>query len=341
MAVKYLLTGAAGDLGSNVVRELLATKADIRALVLPGDSNAKKLPPEIEIMTGDIVRKADLERFFQVDEGSEVTVIHMAGIVTTYWGFSQNVFDVNVKGTQNVVDACIDHGVRKLVYVSSVHALPTLKRGEVITETTKFDPQKVQGFYGKTKAEASRIVMDAVKNRGLNASLVFPSGLCGPYDYAKGHMTQLIINSARNRLPAGVHGGYDFVDVRDVARGVVSCAQNGKKGEGYILSNRYISVEEILEQVHRQAGARKIRLMLPIGIAKLAAPFCEMYYKLKKQRPLFTKYSLYTLESNALFSNEKAKRELGYTVRPFEETIADAIAWLQTENLLPKKKVRA
>ncbi len=339
MAVKYLLTGAAGDLGSNVVKELQKKNADMRALVLPGDKAATRLPDCVERIEGDVLDIPSLERFFDTD--GELIVIHMAGVVTTCSRFVRKIYDINVNGTANIVEQCLKHGVKKLVYISSVHALPELKDGETITENTCFEPDKIVGFYGKTKSAASRIVAEAVRTRGLDASMIFPSGLCGPFDYAKGHVTQLLINSAGNKIPAGVHGGYDFVDVRDVARGVVACAEKGKKGEGYIMSNRYVSVEEIFRLVHEQTGSRQIKVMLPIWIARMAVPFFAIYCRIKNEKPLFTNYSLYTLTCNSKFSNEKARRELGYTVRPFEETIADAIKWLREERLLPMKKARA
>ena len=139
------------------------------------------------------------------------------------------------------------------------------------------------------------------------------------------------MDCAKNRLPAGIEGGFDFVDVRDVAAGVVSACEKGACGEGYILGNRYVPVREILQLVHELADSRPITYMFPAWTARMLVPFFGVYYKLKKQPPLFTKYSLYTLRSNSLFSSEKAKRELGFTVRPFQETISDALKWLKAE----------
>ncbi len=330
----YLVTGAAGNLGSSVVRELLKRKERIRALVLPNDKAAGRLPEGIEIMEGDVLYKGDLKRFFVVEEGTDVYVIHTAGIVTTYWEFVPKIHDVNVMGTRNVVEQCIASKVKKLIYVSSVHAIPELPKGQVITEVNLFDPDKIVGFYGKTKAEASQIVMDAVRENDLNASLIFPSGICGPNDYARGHVTQLLIDGSKGKLPMGVHGGYDFVDVRDVAKGIVDCCRYGKKGEGYILSNRYVPVEEILSLLHEKSGARLVNYMAPMWLLRLLVPFLGWYYKSKKRQPIFTRYSLYTLQSNSMFSHEKAKRDLAYMARPFEQTVTDAIQWLRSENMI-------
>ncbi len=334
MRVKYLVTGAAGNLGSSIVRELMAQDREVRALVLPKDKAAKRIPKGVEVIEGDILNIEDLHHFFAIGEDTEVIVIHSAGIVTTYWEFVQVVHDVNVQGTRNIVKMCLEKQVRKLVYISSVHAIPELPKGQTILPISDFDPDKIIGFYGKTKAEASQIVMEAVRKQGLNASLVFPSGLCGPYDYTVGHVTQLLIDSVKGRLFAGVDGGYDFVDVRDVAKGVVACCEKGRKGEGYILGNRYVSVKEILHHVHRLTGVKEVRLMVPIWLARLSVPILGIYYKIKRRPPIFTRYALYTVTSNSDFSSAKARRELGYVPRPFEQTIADALAWLKSEGVI-------
>ena len=339
MAEKYLVTGAAGNLGSSVVRELISLGKDVRALVLPGDAAAQRLPEEVEKFEGNILNPADLERFFAVPQGTEINVIHCAGLVSTVWNYDKQVFQVNVRGTENVVKQCVRSQVNKLVYTSSVHAIPEQPKGAVMTEISEFAPDKIVGFYGKTKAWAAQIVMDAAKEHGLNASVVFPSGLCGPEDYAFGYVTQLLLDCARNRLPAGVKGGYDFADVRDVAAGVVAACAKGAKGETYILGNRYVSVREILQHVHELTHAKLVKCMISVSAARMFLPGFSLYYKLRKRRPLFTKYSLYTLISNSNFSSEKAKRELGYNVRPFKETVHDALKWLQAEGKLKPRYI--
>lgn len=337
MTVKYLVTGAAGSLGSSIVRSLLAQGKDVRGLVLPGDPTAKYLPEGVELYEGDVLSVTDLQRFFAVPASTEIIVIHAAGIVSTEWDYSRKVYNVNVHGTRNIVEQCLDAHVRRLVHISSVHAIPELPKGQTITEVTSFNPDAIIGFYGKTKAEASQFVMDAVRERGLDAVIIFPSGICGPGDFAGGYATQLLIDSSNNKLPAGIQGGYDFADVRDVAAGIVAACERGHKGEGYILGNRYISIKEMLRLVHEKIGARLVKCMVPPWVARMALPFYNIYYKMKKLRPIFNRYALYAITSNAVFSIEKAQRELGYKVRPFDETIADTLQWLKNVGKLCAK----
>lgn len=332
--VRYLVTGAAGNLGNSIVHTLVAQGKDVRALVLPGDKAAAYLPSGVEIFQGNILNQADLQQFFLVPKGTDIILIHSAGIVTTAWKYNQEVYNVNVLGTQNIMEFCLKSPVKKLVYISSVHAIPLLPKGQKMCEITDFEPASIIGFYGKTKAAASRIVMEAARKHGLNINIIFPSGLCGPYDYTRGYVTQLLIDCCKNKLPAVIEGGFDFADVRDVATGIISVCERGTEGEAYILGNRYVSIKEILQLVHELSGTRLIKRVFPSWTAYALLPWFGIYYKVKKTPPLFTKYSLYTVSNNSEFTHEKAKRELGYTVRPFRETISDTLQWLQAERLI-------
>ncbi|MGI6315268.1 MAG: NAD-dependent epimerase/dehydratase family protein [Christensenellales bacterium] len=325
MALQYLVTGANGHLGSAILRELDARGAAVRALVLPGEP--LELDPEkVEIVRGDILDNSSLDRFFSLPADTRIRVIHAAGIVTISSRDNPLVRKVNVEGTRNIVEACLRHKAEKLVYVSSVHAIPE-EKGRVITETKDFSPDKVEGLYARTKAEATRIVLDAAK-AGLDASVVHPSGIIGPYDTGRNHLTQLVKDFVSGKLKACVTGGYDIVDVRDVAKGVVSACEKGGRGECYILSNRYVSIPELLKTLGELVG-RKVPRALPLWFAKATAPLAELYYKLRRTPPLFTAYSLKTLATRIFYSHAKADRELGYTTTDLKTTLADTLAWLQ------------
>lgn len=334
MSQLYLVTGAAGHLGSALLSRLLELGHEVRALVLPGETNIPQ--GDYELVYGDVTDRASLSTFFDNPDNpnnQDLILIHCAGIVSVSSKFQQLVYDVNVTGTKNIVDLAIKHAVKKLIYISSVHAIPEKPVGQVISEIYDFKPAEVIGPYAKTKSEATAYVM-AAADRGLNASVIHPSGICGPYDNGRGHLTTLVIDYYKRRLVAGVDGGYDFVDVRDVVNGIIACADRGRAGEGYILSSRYYPVREILDLLHEITGQKAIKTFLPLWFVKLTAPVAEVYYRLLKQPPLFTAYSIYTLNSNALFTHEKATRELGYETRPMRETLEDTIAWLKAEGVL-------
>lgn len=325
----YIITGANGFLGNNLVRALSQDPNNqIRALV----SSLKRADAlqglNCELFEGDVTKPETLVDLFTVPTDAKVYVIHCAAVVYIKSKPNPTVYKVNVLGTKHVAEKVLEIGA-KMVYVNSVHAIPELPHGEVMKEVTAFDPAKVEGIYAKSKAEAAEYILDMVRMRGLDACIVHPSGIIGPYDFKTSHLTQLVIDAATGRLKAGVKGGYDFVDVRDVVAGILSACAHGKAGECYILSGHYVSVAELLQLITQAAGRKPIKTFLPLWLAKLTAPLSEIYYNIKKQPPLYTKYSLYTLESNASFSHAKASRELGYSPRQIQTTIDDTVKWLK------------
>lgn len=327
----YLLTGAAGFLGSNISRQLIMQGKNVRALVLRGDPAEKHIPSDVEIVTGDLLDIGSLDRFFDVGGYKDLIVIHCASFVTVSPDFNQKVYDVNVNGTKNIIDKCIEYKAKKLVYISSTSAIPELADDQLICEVDHFDPDRVIGFYGKTKAEATQLVLDAVKNNDLDASIVFPSGICGPNDFAYGPVAKFLIDYCHGEMKAGIPGSFNAVDVRDLADGVISCTENGQKGEGYIMSNSIVSIKEMLHLASSYTGEPEVKVILPLPITKMIAFFMSIGSKLTGKPSYLTSFSIYNLTRNNNFSSEKAMRELGFHTRPFKETIADSVAWLVTE----------
>lgn len=335
-----IVTGANGFLGNHIVKKLVnKNDCEVRALVLPEDKINALEGLNCKIYKGDVTKKDSLNALFECEEqNAEVYVIHCAAIVYIKSKYDPKVYEVNVNGTKNVIEKVLEKKA-KLIYVSSVHAIPEKPKNEVITETKDFHPSQVKGQYAKTKAEIAEYILEMAEKKGLNVCIVHPSGMIGPNDFGNSHLTQLIIDFANGRLKACVKGGYDFVDVRDVADGIIHACYQGKRGECYILSNRYITIKELLDTISEVRNTKKIKTILPMWLAELTAPLSEIYYAILKQPPLYTKYSLYTLKSNANFSNEKAKKELGYKTRELKETIRDTIAWLKETNRIdPPKK---
>jgi dihydroflavonol-4-reductase len=330
MFTKYLVTGATGFLGRSVIAALSGAGAEIRALVLENDPLAYALPPAVQIIHGDVCDADSQEGFFSGAD-RETCVIHCAGLVSVASHPGARIYRVNVGGTDNVLRHCARHGVGRLIYVSSVHAIPEQPEGEVITEDAVFSPELVRGDYAKSKALATALVFDAAA-RGLNASVVFPSGIIGPGDLGRGSVTTMLSDFLSGKLPLAVQGGYDFVDVRDVAAGVVACAERGEPGRGYILSGHDASIRDILEAANKTLPVRRRITCLPIGLAKLAAPFYEKR-NLRRKLPLyFTPYAVAVLASNCLFSKKAAEEAWGYAPRPLERSVRDTVSWLKNAN---------
>lgn len=324
----YIVTGASGFLGNNIIRMLEHDdNAEVRAFVLNGESISSLNNLKCSIYYGDVTKADTLNSVFEGSGDAEIFVIHCAAVVYIKSKYNSRVYDVNVNGTKNIVDKVLEYNA-KLIYVSSVHAIPEKSDGNLISEVSIFNPDNVVGLYAKTKAEAARYVMDSVKDKGLNACIVHPSGILGPYDFSNSHLTALVREIVRGKLPMCVKGGYDFVDVRDVAKGIIMACDKGKMGECYIMSGEFVSIKRLADLVCDVVGRKRIKVVLPIMIAKVVAPFYEMYYNVKWKTPLFTKYSLYTLSSNSNFSNEKAKRDLGFVTRDITDTVKDMVMWI-------------
>ena len=323
---KYLVTGATGFLGRVVAEELVRRKAQVHALVLHDDPYTDLLPKEVRTVIGDVCDKSSLSDFF-ADADSRTCVIHCAGVVSVASRPGPRLYQVNVGGTWKVLRQCMEHDVGKMVYVSSVHAIPEKPKGCIITEDCEFSPGLVDGDYAKSKAAATELVFDAAE-RGLNASIVFPSGIIGPGDLQGGSFTSMAKSFLSGKLPFAVRGGYDFVDVRDVARGILACSESGEPGKGYILSGCYVTIRRMLQLVGKAAKLKYRSICLPLGLARLAAPYYERR-SLRERKPLFfTPYSVSVLASNGQFSHAAASECFAYQPRPIEETLGDMTAWL-------------
>lgn len=321
----YIVTGATGHLGTTIVKLLNENDCTVRGLALPGEK--VKNSGNTEYFFGDVTKIESLEKIFCNAESA--IVIHAAGMVDISGEISDKIYDTNVYGTKNIIQMCKKNNVKRLVYVSSVHAIPEKDGFCVLSEIDKFSADSVIGGYAKTKAEATQAVLDAAYD-GLDAVVVHPSGILGPYDHEGNHLVQMVKDYIMGKLPACVKGGYDFVDVRDVAKGCIDAAEKGKSGNCYILSNRYYEVRDVLKIVRNVCGGKRLPV-LPIWAARAAAPILVLDAKRKKKRPLYTKYSLYTLNSNSKFNHDKATAELGYKPRDLIETIKDTVAYIKGE----------
>lgn len=333
--VVYLVTGAAGFLGSNICAQLLDRGERVRAFVLQGDKAAQYLSKEVEIFYGNLCDKASLEPFFAVDEGVHTICIHVASMVTVNPYYRKTVLDVNVGGTENIVDMCIEHKeCDKLVYVGSTGGIPELPRGQKIKEATNINLDKVEGWYSKSKAMATNNVFTAIEQRGLKACVVYPTGILGPNDYAISETTSTVIKIIKGEMPVGIDGSFNMVDVRDLAAGCIAAADKGRIGEGYILGNDVIRFKTLNKILVKESGCKPIKFFLPIKIAEMIAKRLEKKAAKTGQMPMMTTFSVYNLKRNNQFDYSKAERELGYKTRPIEETLRDQIKWLKDRGLI-------
>jgi dihydroflavonol-4-reductase len=237
-----------------------------------------------------------------------------------------------------VIAACRANGVRRLVYTSSIHAIAEPPHGTVIDESQPFDPDRVLGDYARSKARATLLLLDEVHKGGLDAVICCPTGVIGPWDYGVSNIGQLILDFASGHLKSYVSGAYDFVDVRDVARGLILVAEKGQMGRHYIFSGAQVQVPELMEKLARDIGYPAPTYRIPSVVARTAGVLASIYYRLLRRRPVFTAYSIDVLRSNSLVSSARARDELGFASRPWQESIRDQVEWFRTEGLLPMQR---
>jgi len=329
-----VVTGATGHIGNVLIREHNKRGQSVRAIVLPNDDCRPLADLDVEIVHGDITNLESLEVAFA---GADL-VFHLAGIVTIMPGMSSVLEQVNVSGTRNVISACRAKSVRRLVYTSSIHAIAGPPHGTAIDESQPFDPDGVLGDYARSKARATLLLLDKVQKGELDAVICCPTGVIGPFDYAISNIGQLIIDFASGHLKSYVSGAYDFVDVRDVVCGLILAAEKGQTGRHYILSGSQVQVPELMQELARNIGYPAPTYRIPAGVARAAGVLASIYYRLLRRRPVFTAYSIDVLRSNSQVSSARAREELGFTTRAWQESIRDHVEWFRTEGILSTRR---
>jgi len=322
---KLVITGATGHIGVNLVHLLNEIgKYDIKLLLLPGEDISMFKDMNMNFSYGNILDKNYL--LSEINSGS--IVIHLAGYINISSHDIKKMYQVNYQGTVNVVDACMKNKVKKLIYASSVHAIIPAQKHLRMKEPTFLDEKSVVGDYAKSKSMATKYVFSKI-SEGLPAVVLYPSGVIGPRDYKISDFGSLIIDIANNKLKAKVHGSYNFVDVRDVADGIVSAITKGEIGRGYILSGEDVTVNQIYTTINQYLGKKRYIPTLPMWFVKMFAKLAELYYTSRHKKPIFTKYSLYTISSNHNFDNSYAKKHLGFKTTPIKNSLIDSLTWFQ------------
>ena len=329
-----VVTGATGHVGNVLIRELLTQEYVVRALVLPNDDCRPIKDLNTEIVHGDITKLPELEAAFS---GADI-VFHLAGIVTIMPGMAEALERVNVGGIRNVIAACRATSIRRLVYTSSIHAIAEPPHGTVIDESQPFDPDRVLGDYARSKARATLLLIEEISKGGLDAVICCPTGIIGPFDYGISNIGQLIFDFANGHLKSYVSGAYDFVDVRDVARGLILAAEKGQTGRHYIFSGTQVQVPELMGELAIDIGYSAPTYRIPAVIARAAGVLASYYYRLLRRRPVFTAYSIDVLRSNSKVSSARAREELGFTTRPWQDSIRDHVEWFRSEDILPTRR---
>ncbi len=319
-----VVTGAGGHIGYALVKELISRGEKPRLLLYLKEEAAQFKGMDVEIMMGDITKPETLPPVF---EDAKV-VYHLAGLIEIGDSKESPVWRVNVDGTQNVITACKRCGVKKLVYCSSVDAIPPAPEGVVMTEPKYFTCGSLEGAYAKTKAITSQAALNSA-DKDFEVVICMPSACIGPYDFKESNIGVMVRMFMKHYFPFTIKfGGYNFVDVRDVAYGLAACGEKGRSGECYLLTGEFMTTAQFISTLAQLNGKEPPTLVLPRKLADASAPLAELYYNYFDKTPLFTSYSLRKIMENGLFSYEKAATELGYAPRGARESLKDMIDWI-------------
>lgn len=322
----YLVTGATGHIGNNLIRTLLDQdpQCEIRAFVLPDFDLASLKSLPIEIMYGNILDPDSLAQAMQdVD-----VVFHLAGIIAIRSEQSNLIENVNVQGSVNVAKAALKAGVRRIVHVASIHIFERIPAGIIDENVPLVTRSNAAGIYDYSKAEAVRHVQTYV-NDGLDVVFACPTGVIGPNDYLGSEIGVVLKQYLTQSIHAIVDGGYDWVDARDVAAGLIDLAKNGVTGELYILGGHYISMKEFAMRAAQVLNRTITTFHVPYPIVFLTAHFLRLVSYIFKTKPIITPYALKTIRDNANISHQKATDAIGFVPRPIEETFYDTLRWYQ------------
>lgn len=319
-----LLTGAAGFVGSAVMRALLARGCDIRVTVRPGSPRGNLADMPVGIVEGDMRDAADAARAM----AGMRQVFHVAADYRLWARDPEEIVRNNVAITRNVMMAALDAGVGRVVYTSSVAALRPDPAGPA-DETRVATPAQAVGAYKRSKVEAERVVLDLVARRGLPAVIVSPSTPIGPRDIRPTPTGRVVVEAANGRMPAFVDCGLNLAHVDDIAEGHLLAFAHGRIGERYILGGQDVSLRDMLAEIARQTGRRAPRIGLPGRALMPLAAASEMRARATGREPFLTRDGLRMARHRMYFSSAKAQRELGYRARPFAEALLDALAWFR------------
>lgn len=330
-----LVIGAAGHIGNVLVRELVRRGYSVKALVLPGEDCSPLADSKPEIIEANILNFGALKAAMtDVD-----VVFHLASLVALVPEQYELMRKVNIEGTANVIKACQETGVKRLIYTSSIHAFGRPDKNLVIDETLPFDTAIAGGGYDQTKAIASKLVLEAVK-AGLNAVILAPTGVIGPYDFKRSEMGEMTTYWMKASPTFSLDGAFDFVDVRDVVDAHINAIEKGEAGETFLLPGHRVSVREYRKLVQDACTVCGKEIYVPMKFARFFAPMAEWVYRISKTRPRFTRYSIDTLMSNSVVNGRKAAEILDYQVRPIAETVRDSVRWWEENAEVVKPSLR-
>jgi len=320
--MKAFVTGGSGHVGGNLVRELLSRGYQVDCLVRSDTRALDNL--DVNLVKGDMLNPKDIAPLM-ID--SDV-VFHSAAFVAVEKIQEDLMHKINVEGSRSIAIAAVESGVKKMVHFSSVHAFEQQPTSESLVEARPLvtDPKALP--YDRTKAEAQKVVL-GYRDQGLEVNVIHPTGIIGPYDFKPSRMGEVLRDITNGNMPFAINNGFNWVDVRDVAKSAVNCVDMGADGQNYILPGHWASIPHLSTMIKRITGNRTHLVSVPFWMAYLALPFASVSSRISGKRPSFSRGSLQALAIQCrTIPGTLANEHLDHQPRPLEETIDDTVSWL-------------
>ncbi len=318
------ITGASGHLGNVIIRKLLKQGVSVRALVHKDIQSLEGL--NIVRIHGDI---QDISALRTLCKDCK-TLYHCAAYISIASYEKKKLHDINVKGTQNVIKVALENEMR-LIHISSIEAIGK-QHEEVHTEEDGFNPENTLIEYGKSKALAALDVLNATQSEKLNAIILCPAGITGPFDFGTSIIGKMVRDFVNKKIPASIKkGGFCFVDVRDVADAAIASVERGMPGSHYIVSSEYIEQSALFKIISEHASVPMPKLYISTRILKNISPLIELWGLLSMKKPLFSSGSARILESCLKMKSIRLESELGIFPRPLAQSLIDQVAWYENK----------
>jgi dihydroflavonol-4-reductase len=324
---KVLVTGANGFLGSNLVAQLNEEGYDVRVIVRPNADMKSIANKACEVVYGNIVNKEDVHRAI---DGCDI-VIH-AACITDQWSISFEEYErVNFTATKYIADACLDLGVKRLVYVSTANTMGPGSKETPGNELSGFTLFKANSGYIYSKYLAQQYVLEQTATRKLQAVVVNPTFMIGPNDI-KPSSGKLMLYCLNRKFLFYPPGGKNFVYIKDVCKGIINAIDKGRVGECYLLAGHNLTYKEFFSIVSNTSAEKKRMVQLPGFMLKLAGRTGSLIEAIRRKGGRMNYTSSYLLCLDNYYSGKKAERELAITYTPIEDAVEDALNWFKTNN---------
>lgn len=329
--MKCFVTGATGFLGSHIARQLLAQGADLRLLVRP----TSRLDNIADLAADRVV--GDLRNVESLKKGmSDCEFVFHAAADYRLWSLNrQELYDSNVEGTRNILQAARDSGVRRVIYTSSVATMGFGNNGRLTDERSPVTLSNMIGDYKRSKFMAERLVIEAGQ-AGQDVVMVNPTTPVGERDIKPTPSGQIVVDFLRRKFPAYVDTGLNLVDVVDCADGHLVAMEKARPGERYILGGENLTLKQILDKLGAITGLPSPKVRLPYAVAFATGVVDTLVVgKMLKREPRVTIDAVRMGRKKMFVSSTKAERELGWSPRPVDAALQRAVEWFRANGYAP------